>query len=900
MNKIKLDILIPIIVVIAFFALSFTGVYDEGENGIYDLYLHLKPELQENESILLLNIDDLAIAKVGMYPWSRNILADGLILMKEFEAAYTVFDIEFTEESPRGVNSDLLEQEIPEFFLNEFTNIDENMKALFGALAAGAISLQDAEDYVRDLSGLTQMSMNLLLEKVQEISRDNDAYMGQAVRYFDHAFLTINMLPEEDPDVAVEVKEYAHENHNIKKVRFEGFEAEKGVDIRPAILPLTANARGLGFPNIIVDTDGVRRRVNLVMQYKDRYFGQLAFSPLLDWLGNPEVVLNDDSIHLIGASHPTEGIQDIEIPLTEKGRLLINWPKKIFEESYRQLSYYYLVLHGWQEDRLIHNLKIMEQAGYLGYYEGEGNLLDSYRYADSIKQDVLEGDDLDQLDMYRQTRTYFFDELAAFLSGNAEAVILSEVDDLLASEELPEEYKESYMEIRSDVVESFANTRDLLDAFSETRNILREQLPGSFCIVGWTGTATTDIGVNPFDEEYDNVGTHASVINTILQGAFLDDVPWWYSAIIAAVLAFVVYFIIRRLNPGLSMVIGVIFIILIVGGGIGFFYITGIYVPIINPLLSIVITFLSMTVVKFLQTAREKSFIRNAFGHYLSTDVINDLIDNPDKLALGGEKKELTAIFTDVKGFSSISEVLDPTDLVRLLNMYLTEMSDTIMDLRGTIDKYEGDAIISFFGAPVEFDDHARRACEAAVRMKKVEQELNKRFLQDNLTPNPLLTRIGVNTGEMVVGNMGTAQKMDYTIMGNAVNLAARLEGVNKQYGTWILISDATCAQVGDDFVTRKLDRVRVVGIQEPVRLYELLDTRQDVDSRTAEGVEEFHKAIELFENKNWEGALAGFEKVLESLPDDGPATTFIKRCRDYIRKPPAAGWDGVFNLSMK
>jgi adenylate cyclase len=227
-------------------------------------------------------------------------------------------------------------------------------------------------------------------------------------------------------------------------------------------------------------------------------------------------------------------------------------------------------------------------------------------------------------------------------------------------------------------------------------------------------------------------------------------------------------------------------------------------------------------------------------------------------------------------------------------------MSNTILELRGTIDKYEGDAIISFFGAPVEFEDHARRACESAIRMKKAELELNKKFLQDKLAPNPLLTRIGINTGEMVVGNMGTAQKMDYTIMGNAVNLAARLEGVNKQYGTWTLISDATYAHVRNDFVTRELDRVRVVGITEPVRLYELLDTKADVDARTAEGVEKFRVALELFEKKNWEAALSEFEGVLDVLPDDGPATTFIKRCRDYIRKPPAAGWDGVFNLSMK
>ena len=184
--------------------------------------------------------------------------------------------------------------------------------------------------------------------------------------------------------------------------------------------------------------------------------------------------------------------------------------------------------------------------------------------------------------------------------------------------------------------------------------------------------------------------------------------------------------------------------------------------------------------------------MRNAWGHYLSSEVINDLLANPEKLNLGGEKKFITAMFTDVRGFSTISEVLDPTALVHLINLYLTEMSDIILELRGTIDKYEGDAIISFFGAPVDLPDHARRACMAAIRMKRAETALNERFLAEKLAPSALHTRIGINTGEMTVGNMGTPQRMDYTMMGSSVNLAARLEGVNKQYGTWILISEIT------------------------------------------------------------------------------------------------------------
>ena len=168
--------------------------------------------------------------------------------------------------------------------------------------------------------------------------------------------------------------------------------------------------------------------------------------------------------------------------------------------------------------------------------------------------------------------------------------------------------------------------------------------------------------------------------------------------------------------------------------------------------------------------------------------------------------------------------------------------------------------------------DHARRACLAAVRMRRAEKLLNEHVLAEKLAPTPLLTRIGINTGTMVVGNMGTPQKMDYTIMGNAVNLASRLEGVNKQYGTWLMMSEHTYDMGGTDFFVRKLDRVRVVGINEPVRLYELIEEKDAVDKTVAQAVEVFHEGLQDFEAKNWKIAAATFRRVLQILPDDGPA----------------------------
>jgi adenylate cyclase len=301
-----------------------------------------------------------------------------------------------------------------------------------------------------------------------------------------------------------------------------------------------------------------------------------------------------------------------------------------------------------------------------------------------------------------------------------------------------------------------------------------------------------------------------------------------------------------------------------------------------------------------MSSEQEKSFIRKAFSTYLSGDVVKEILSDPGRLQLGGSKRHMTAIFTDIKGFSSISEKLDPEDLVKLLNRYLSAMSNIVLNEHGVIDKFEGDAIIAFFGAPINLGDHALRACVSAILMKRTEAELNVVFAETGLSPSPLNTRIGINTGSMVVGNMGTESKMDYTIMGNAVNLAARLEGVNKQYNTWILASGDTVKETGDALVTRRVDRIRVVGINEPVELYELLDLRADAKPEIFEKADLFHEALGIFEKRNWQQALNAFRKVLDLSPGDGPSQIHIERCTANIETPPGDDWDGVYNLTQK
>ncbi len=898
--KNRFDFIVPATVVAVFMVLAAVGAMDKIEQRVYDLFLHVKPAIAENPSILLLDVDDLAISKVGVWPWSRDVMANGLILMRELGARYAVFDIEFVNKSPRGLDTFVLRQNVPDAFNQEFAQIQTSVQQLFEAIRSGNIPLKDAPKFVSDLEGLTNQGKVRLLDTVKSVERDNDAYLGQAARFFGSAFFTVAAPDTPDPSTNADLAQFALDNLALKNVSVQTDSVLKAASLYPAIQPVAQSARGAGFPNVVVDPDGVRRRIALIKTYKGKFFGQLAFRPLLDWLGNPEIVLKRGAILLKGAVVPDKGKRDISIPLTPDGLFMINWSPHTYDASFHHESFFRLVYHRQQEEELLYNLKLMDQSGYLSYYKGETPLLDLFNYCDGLKNDMLGGGDLSQMATYAKARAAFFDAVGQFLGGDSEKAIIADVDKVLASRGLAKDARANAATVKAEVPKVFADTHGIYDNLMETRKVLAQKLPGAFCIIGWTATSTTDIGVNPFDGQYVNVGTHASVVNTILQGRFLNQRPWWFGALLALLLSFGVTFAIFNMDALRSMVVGSSCVVVLFGLLLALFLLTGVYVNTLTPVASVFLTFIALTAIKFLRTEQEKSFVRNAWGHYLSSEVINDLLANPEKLNLGGEKKFMTAMFTDVRGFSTISEVLDPTALVHLINLYLTEMSDIILDMRGTIDKYEGDAIISFFGAPVDLPDHARRACMSAIRMKRAEVALNERFLAEKLAPSALHTRIGINSGEMTVGNMGTPQRMDYTMMGSSVNLAARLEGVNKQYGTWILISEVTQQGLGQDFLLRKLDRVRVVGINEPVRLFEVIEEKGRAEKSLEEAVGVFHRALDLYEAKDWKGAQATFEEVLQLAPEDGPAKRYIKSCQEFEAKPPAANWDGVFNLTTK
>ncbi len=351
-------------------------------------------------------------------------------------------------------------------------------------------------------------------------------------------------------------------------------------------------------------------------------------------------------------------------------------------------------------------------------------------------------------------------------------------------------------------------------------------------------------------------------------------------------------------NPAFRSLLSLLVVAVLITAGTYVYIHQGIVVSLSYSLTACFLSFLLITLRYYLLEMGQKKMIKGAFGQYLSPKVVEILVKDPTKLSLGGESREMTAFFSDVAGFSTISEKLTPEELVNLLNEYLTAMCDIIARYDGTVDKFEGDAIIAFWGAPLDQPNHATLCCYACIDMAKHMVQMREKLVAEG---RPRMTvRMGINSGRMVVGNMGSKQRMDYTIMGDAVNLAARLEGANKFYNSGTMLSHATYQQAKDFVEVRELDIVRVVGKNEPITIYQLLARKGELDPTMAEVLVRYNHAIEAYRAKDFATALQRFEKVLEVEPNDGPGLTYVARCKEYLESPPPADWDGVFQFTSK
>ncbi|MBR3668512.1 CHASE2 domain-containing protein [uncultured Fibrobacter sp.] len=441
---------------------------------------------------------------------------------------------------------------------------------------------------------------------------------------------------------------------------------------------------------------------------------------------------------------------------------------------------------------------------------------------------------------------------------------------------------------------------------------------GKIFILGSAAPALFDFVPGPHEENNPAVLIHATIIKNILNDSYIVVLDDRYQKIVIALLAILCMLLGLYLKSYLS--IGVSILIAIIYTLVAYLYFEdGLYIGVLRQLIAILATNVMALIVQFYYESREKRFLDNAFKQYISPELIDEMVNNEIMPTLGGEKSNITAYFTDIARFSTFSEKIgDPSRLVELLNEYLTAMTDTLLDNKGTLDKYEGDAIIAFFGAPMPLENHAQSACETAVDMQQKLGELRLKWKNEGdkwpTVVHNMHMRIGINSGDIVTGNMGSTMRKNYTMMGDAVNLAARLESAAKQYGAYIQISEDTQKQLKPGFfIYRSLDTIRVIGKSLPVKTYELLGKVGDSDEQElTKLVETWEKARELYLAMQWDEAIKMFTLCLDLEPhhpdrDPGsnltPSHVYIKRCEQYKVTPPVAEgeiWDGVFTATEK
>ncbi|HEX2055711.1 MAG TPA: adenylate/guanylate cyclase domain-containing protein [Nitrospiraceae bacterium] len=417
--------------------------------------------------------------------------------------------------------------------------------------------------------------------------------------------------------------------------------------------------------------------------------------------------------------------------------------------------------------------------------------------------------------------------------------------------------------------------------------------------IAGTAAGLYDLRVTPFSSATPGVLIHMTALDNLLQQQFLRPVPQWIARIL--LLLFCIgsasSFMLSSSYPAKF---GVTAVLALGWYGLSVHALSGHdrWLDPVFPEVGLALAFAAAATVEYLTEGKQRRQTRAAFDKYMSPEVVDEIMRNPEAIKLGGEKKEISIFFSDVAGFTTISERLSPEELVSLLNRYLSAMTDIIRSHRGNVNKYLGDGIMALFGAPLGEPNHATLACYAALESEAELARLREAWKQEGLPE--IVARIGINSGPCIVGNMGSQTRLEYTVMGDCVNLASRLEGANKFYDTLILLGTKTFELAKDDIEAREVDLLRVKGKHEPVVVYELLARKGMLAPECMKVVAVYREGLAAYKARNFVLAEQRFSEALELDPSDGPSQVYLARSRQYLDTPPPPDWDGVYELKAK
>lgn len=652
------------------------------------------------------------------------------------------------------------------------------------------------------------------------------------------------------------------------------------VRVLAPLAELVGAAAGTGFARVTPDADGVIRRVPVAMACEGRLLPQLGLKAAMFARGAREfkVTARGDTARIEG-----DDGRVIDLPIDDKGRMIIAWSRG---RGSRQDGFTHLpITKVYQYAMLLKNRRIYNQAIDFAA-ELSGKTAERNDLRRQLKTLRREGRDALAIDKRsKQLRR---------IEGRLPMALLK-LQNSGRPKDMPLRRFQQAKAYAGFLMEYAAEIDRVEKQLTVVAAELREAVEDRLCFVGMTATsAALDRKPTPIHSHYPGVFAHATIADNVLRERFIRRAHWlirWGLLILVGLAVTLVSGWLSALRATLASLL-VLAIYLALSWGL--FAWTGTLLLIGWPVVVGAISLLAIMVYRELTEGNRRRWITERFKQYTSEKMVDELVANPDFLVLGGQRRDMTVYFSDIAGFTSLSERLEAPQLVSFLQMYLEEMTDRLLEQDATLDKYEGDAVMAFFGAPISQEDHAARCLRAAVEHLRALPRLNKRFHAEGLLPEgrDLRVRIGISSGLMAVGNFGSRRRFDYTVIGDTVNLGARLEGVNRTFGTTVLFSGATRQQVGDEFMVRPIGPVRVVGRSEPVDVFELLDPEApNADA----GLEDYLVALDDFQGGWLNEARQKFEQVLKMRPDDGPTLAYLRRVdallRDGIQGNPGP-WD--------
>ncbi len=730
-----------------------------------------------------------------------------------------------------------------------------------------------------------------------------------------------------DFDIARQV--YLRQRAQVELKRFALPESAVSIGTFPggrAVPPLVTMAKAMahtGFVTITPDDDGVIRRVPLLAKTGSGVFVQLATVLSAEILaadhgGGYTISAGDEKVNITCSDGFVR-----EVPVDSDGYMLINWS---LDNPDRRVARHIPAVAAaglWQAtEAMQQNSNLMEYA-----------CVEIINALKDPKKGDTEYKDLRNLfdragDLGKQIRQRQWRRHVALLFTPAQ--VPPKPDKLIASEKMLErKIERRCAELIRELDEFYLPSAGQVDAGGESEQLqqlrrwrkmirliererprlqkrlddakrrLRKEVEGRICLIGSTATGAADFIPTPVHKRTPGVVMHANILNTILSGKFVRAPGTWASVLLILLAGMLVALVTSTRGPIESAIVlaaaiaGFIFILATAWKG------WTCWIVAVAPIATMLLVFTVVTVYRQLTEQRQRRQITSTFKQYLSPAMVDELVHDPSQASLGGQSRQLSCLFSDLAGFTSMSEHLGPEGTVALLNRYLDRVGDILQGrYGGTLSKYEGDGIFAFFGAPIPQDDHAERAILSAMDCQAFLPEFNRSLQDEHLLPDEaeLSARIGITAGEVFVGNMGSTQRIAYTAIGDAVNLASRLETANKFFGTAILVNEQAWRSVADELTGRPMGKILVVGKTEPVEVWEPLARKDGADGRLRKFAVDFARGVELYAAGDFKAAREKFQTVLADR-DDRPARLYLQLCDQGPNQPD---FDGVIRLTEK